>query len=194
MLHLVSTTPSPSASSSGSPPSKESFESRRRVRSDEPSSPRSIGSYEGGEEWEGWLSSYSAGAWRGDAAPYPPPAISAVLDAAEGAPLPDAPPLERKVSTSSLGSLPPSFSLYAESVSSRSSRFGDDDVLDHFKRTGYLKGPKGKFERERLKTLRKYNLEDPHRRANVDRICRIAKQHFQTSTIIITRESIAVPS
>ncbi|ORY76868.1 hypothetical protein BCR35DRAFT_353249 [Leucosporidium creatinivorum] len=180
VIHLVSTTPSPSVSSSGSPPSRDSFSSPSR---DDFGSPRSTGSLDGGSEWEGWLRNYSSGAWRGDAAPHPPPAISAVLEAADGPPVLDPPPLEK---SDSADNLPSSFSLYPESVSSRDSRADDDDLLDHFKKHGYLKGPKGKFEQERLRTVRRYNLEDPGRRRSVDRICRLAKQHFQTSTIIIT--------
>lgn len=202
MFHLVSTTPSsgsPASSARGSSPldgdSSDSSSSapRRpwdRFRRTEDQSEKGQG---GSDHWDGWLKSYSQGHWAGDAVPYPPPAISAVLD-----PTAAATPVHSKTTEedhSSPSSSHATFSIYPESSSSNSgdsnagSFQGDDDILEHYKKHGYLKAPKSAFEQQRLAILKRYKLDDKHRRANIDRVCRLAKVHYRTETIIVTRKS-----
>ncbi|KAK4048169.1 hypothetical protein OIO90_005933 [Microbotryomycetes sp. JL221] len=89
---------------------------------------------------------------------------------------------------------PTTFTIYPESASSpselssmESRRMSDsENILRFFKKHRYLPGPKGAFEEERLRTMRRYDLQDPQRRASINRICRLAKNRFKSNTIIIT--------
>lgn len=183
-LHLVSTT-SPNPSSRGSSPAPVDGD-RRDQLGGSPTSSYSSGDYSSDgvvSDWQRWMKAYSAGSWRGDTAPYPPPAINAVLQvagdlvdvprAAPRLPSPSLPP-----PTSSNHIRAPDFTIYPESASSRSSNGSihstsqdQQDVMDHFKRNRYLKAPRSEYEEDRLRTMKRYNLDDPTRRAAIDRVC-----------------------
>lgn len=60
------------------------------------------------------------------------------------------------------------------------------EIFDFYQDNGYLPAPKGQFEAERLRTIKRYGLDKPERKSAIDRICRIAKAHFKTNTVIIT--------
>ncbi|GAA6026286.1 hypothetical protein JCM11491_006615 [Sporobolomyces phaffii] len=74
------------------------------------------------------------------------------------------------------------------SSSSSPRRIADvpDEVYDFYQKNRYLPAPKGPFELERLRTIKRYGLDRPERKSAIDRICRIAKAHFKTNTVIIT--------
>ncbi|GAA5933802.1 hybrid sensor histidine kinase/response regulator [Sporobolomyces koalae] len=60
------------------------------------------------------------------------------------------------------------------------------ELREFYKRHEYLPAPNGPHEAERLRTIKRYGLDRPERKAAIDRICRIAKAYFQTKTVIIT--------
>ncbi|GAA6059846.1 hypothetical protein JCM10212_003758 [Sporobolomyces blumeae] len=60
------------------------------------------------------------------------------------------------------------------------------EIRAFYREHEYMPAPPGEFEDERLRTLKRYGLDKPARRAAIDRICRIAKAHFKTKTVIIT--------
>jgi hypothetical protein len=49
-----------------------------------------------------------------------------------------------------------------------------------------MPAPKGEFEEERLRTVKRYGIDQPKRRAAVEAICSIAKSYFKTSTVIVS--------
>ncbi|KAK4046701.1 hypothetical protein OIV83_005904 [Microbotryomycetes sp. JL201] len=168
------------------------------------------------QDWPSWLDSYAKGQWRPDVPPQPPLAISSVLEQAKASPSPVSDSIRPSLETiyanrpnsqdstmsaqfsvaSSGPSSPPAataFTIYPESVSSpsgesvSSSRASEgEQVLAFFRKHKYLPGPKGAYEEERLRTMRKFDLQDSQRRASINRICRMAKNRFKSNTIIIT--------
>ncbi|KAM0790161.1 hypothetical protein ACM66B_005480 [Microbotryomycetes sp. NB124-2] len=165
-------------------------------------------------DWPSWLDSYARGHWKPDVPPQPPLAISTVLEQADSTgqssdavrpnleALADSLPGSQESGFSTRYSASPgspssppatAFTIYPDSVSSpsggsvSSSRASEGDhVLAFFRKHRYLPGPKGAYEEERLRTMRKFDLQDPTRRASINRICRMAKNRFRSNTIIIT--------
>ncbi|GAA5886580.1 hypothetical protein JCM16303_006618 [Sporobolomyces ruberrimus] len=60
------------------------------------------------------------------------------------------------------------------------------ELKEFYEENHYLPAPKGQFEAERLRTIKRYGLDRPERKTAIDRICRVAKAHFKTNTVIIT--------
>ena len=61
-----------------------------------------------------------------------------------------------------------------------------EELLEFYKHHRYLPAPRGVHEHERLRTIKRYGLDKPARKEAIDRICRVAKAHFKTNTVIIT--------
>ena len=180
-IRLVSTSTNPSSRGSSPPPLDGDY--REHLGGSPTSSYSSVDSSTA-EDWRRWMRAYTAGSWRGDVAPYPPPPISAVLKAAGELrdPLSSSPrlpvhSLPPPAPNSSNEPSPADFTIYPESASSRSSNGSSvdnpdvNDVMDHFQKKRFLKGPKSPYEQERLRSMKRYNLDDPNRRASIDRVC-----------------------
>ncbi|GAA5982878.1 hypothetical protein JCM5350_001537 [Sporobolomyces pararoseus] len=101
------------------------------------------------------------------------------------------PPLGRSSSpsTSSASSVP-SISTSSKPVKSIAKPSATpqtpEEIYQFYQDKGYLPAPNGQFEGERLRTIKRYGLDTPERKSAIDRICRIAKAHFKTKTVIIT--------
>lgn len=101
------------------------------------------------------------------------------------------PPLGRSSpsSTSSASSVP-SISTSSKPVKSTAKPSATpqtpEEIYQFYQDKGYLPAPNGQFEGERLRTIKRYGLDTPERKTAIDRICRIAKAHFKTKTVIIT--------
>lgn len=142
-------------------------------------------------DWQQWARAYAAGSWRPDTAPQPPEAISRVLDRAQqqissfdSVLSADSHPLAsgerdsaaQSPSAEALSTSPglsmADFNVYPGSASSpseqssTSGRTGESDhLMSFFRRNRYLPAPKSLYEEERLRTMRRYDLQDPVRRA-----------------------------
>ncbi|KAM0753373.1 hypothetical protein T439DRAFT_379064 [Meredithblackwellia eburnea MCA 4105] len=123
------------------------------------------------QQWEAWVRSYSAGEWKPDVQPPIPPAIAQVLD-------------QRKNEQTERTDL----HLYPSSngMSDQRANTSPAGLLSFFKKHGYFPGPPSEHEDERLAMMARYGLDDPVRRKAIDRICRVAKTYFKTSTVLIT--------
>ena len=73
--------------------------------------------------------------------------------------------------------------LSADDVVDRSS---EGSLLDFYLKKGYLPGPTGQHEEARLRTMRRYGLDQSVRRESMNRICSLAKAFFKTNVVIIT--------
>lgn len=134
--------------------------------------PRGVDS--SGVSWGSWVQNYASGRWAGDKEPPLPPAISAILEESAAA------------SSSSSDSPLSETHLFPTSSTAPSRSRSPAALLDFYQQHGHFPAPDGTFEEARLRTVRRYGLDQPKRRAAIDRVCRIAKNHYQTSTVIIS--------
>ncbi|GAA6032936.1 hypothetical protein JCM8097_000055 [Rhodosporidiobolus ruineniae] len=59
-------------------------------------------------------------------------------------------------------------------------------ILSFYREHGYMHAPKGVFETERLRTMKRYGLDKVERMESLERVVRMAKEHFGTATVIIS--------
>ena len=129
--------------------------------------------------WEDWLAKYSGGEWiGGEGTMEMPAALRAHLDNNKPSQIPPlSPPLE-----SPPPALPSSqLHIYPASVNSSTDTRNPTALMEFYKDNGYFPAVRGPHKEERLRTIKKYGLDNAGRREAVDRVCRIAKKYFQVS-------------
>ncbi|KAM0745676.1 hypothetical protein T439DRAFT_330489 [Meredithblackwellia eburnea MCA 4105] len=156
--------------------------------------------------WDEWVQHYRSGKWKPDETPsfpYELAASSPNPSSISPVPPPSPRPLQAPPSPSaSVGSLPqiglfpervdelhiyPSSSLTTSASSIQSSPLASSaEIIKFYKANGYFPAPKGIWNDERLQLIRRYGLDQPTRRAAVDRVCRIAKAHWNSKIVMIS--------
>lgn len=146
-------------------------------------------------EWTQFVQDYAQGKWDGTRTPAPPAAIQRLAaGAAERSELhlcehaePVPVHLQSSQNDNDADSSSPASSIASSGQSSSTSK-GESpaDLLEFYRRHGHMPGPKGEFEDERLRMIKRYGIDQPRRRAAVEAICSIAKSHFRTSTVIVS--------
>lgn len=147
-----------------------------------------------GVEWTRFVEEYAKGRWDAAKAPAPPAAIRRLAaertelhlcerQAENGRAL-----SARSAYMGVLADSASPASSIASSGEGSSSSTGESpaDLLDFYRRNGHMPAPKGEFEEERLRTVKRYGIDQPRRRAAVEAICAIAKSYFKTSTVIVS--------
>ncbi|GAA5903808.1 hypothetical protein JCM5296_003931 [Sporobolomyces johnsonii] len=155
------------------------------------------------ESFASWLARYKVGrAGPSDKTPAPPASILAIIEnmdvqssstppssASHG---PDSPSPSLPMPAPSAVSQAPDRIPHSPRSSSSSSSLpsyssiSEETLLDFYRRKGHFPAPPGPYEEERLRLAHKYGLDHPVRRKAIDRICSLAKAHFQTKTVVIS--------
>lgn len=167
-----------------------------------------------GDDWTEWVREYSKGTWTGKEPPPRPAALDAELvEAAHDSPssphsslnnnsgfcMPHLSTTSPNATTDgpSIVSPPPGFVVFPDSSSRSSASARDqfeaqaDHLLTFYKKNGYLPAVKSEFEPERMKIIRRFQLDQKQRKENISRICSLARMHFKSATVVRRAQSRA---
>lgn len=148
------------------------------------------------QDWQSWIRNYSKGQFPSSRPPIKPLALEGPLSRGDASSeeMATRSPSSQSISSTSTSSihLLPKSSSSPLLANSKLPIETAEDLRAFYAQNHYLPAPKGPFEEERLRTIKRYGLDRPERKKAIDRICRIAKSHFKTNTVIITRKFLSL--